>query len=245
MNNQKIIISGGSRGIGAAAVIKALERGADVAFSSTGKREYEPAIKTALENYSDKLFPFVCDMRNSTEVDKFVDAAYSKLGGLDILIANSGTASHGCFDSYSDCAYRDVIAANLDACFFLNRAAAKYFISQKSGKIINIASVWGICGASCEALYAAAKAAVINLTKSLASELGPSGITANCVCPGVVNTAMLRENLSDQDIKAVAEEIPLGRIAEPAEIADLIIYLALDDKYCSGSVFLADGGFSL
>jgi 3-oxoacyl-[acyl-carrier protein] reductase len=138
--------------------------------------------------------------------------------------------------------WRRLFAVNVDGVFYAIRAALPHMVHRKTGKIVTVSSMWGVTGGSCEAAYSAAKAAVIGLTRALAKELGPSGITVNCVAPGVIDTEM-NQNLGPQDLAALAEETPLGRIGRPEEVAQAILFLASPQaEFITGQVLQPNGG---
>ena len=166
-----------------------------------------------------------------------------EFGEIDLLVNNAGIAQQKLFTDITDSDWDKMIGTDLSGTFYACREALPYMIRQKSGKIINVSSMWGQTGASCEVHYSAAKAGVIGLTKALAKEVGPSGIMVNCVCPGVVDTDMM-SSFSKEDVDALTEEIPLGRIASADDIARVISFLASDDAdYITGQIIPVNGGF--
>jgi len=178
------------------------------------------------------------DVRDFLQVSEMFQAA----GPVDLLVNNAGIASYGLFTETSIRQWRDLFAVNVDGVFHCTQCALPHMIRAKRGVIINIASVWGMVGASCEAAYATTKAAVIGLTKSLAKELGPSGIRVNCVAPGAVDTDMTGD-LSPADLAELIGETPLGTIGRPADIAPLVAFLASDQaRFLTGQVISPNGG---
>lgn len=164
-----------------------------------------------------------------------------KTGGADILINNAGIAEQKLFSDITPEDWARMIGVNLTGVYNCCHAALPYMIRKKSGCIINISSMWGICGASCEVHYSAAKAGVIGLTKALAKEVAPSGITVNCIAPGAVDTDM-NKILDPEDIELLKEETPLGRLGTPEEIAKCALYLAQNGGFMTGQVLSPNGG---
>ena len=167
----------------------------------------------------------------------------NSLGEVDILVNNAGGGTQILFSDISDELWRETFALNVDGCFYCCKEALPHMIHEKQGKIINISSIWGVTGASCEVHYSAAKAAIIGLTKALAKELGPSGINVNCVAPGVIDTPM-NAHLSEEAMNELKEETPLCRIGTPEDVANAVYFLASDDaSFITGQVLGANGGF--
>lgn len=236
--NKRVLISGGARGIGAAAVNYFTEQGDLVAFiyHRADEKAQEIADLTG-------AFPIKADVSDAqSATSAFVEAA-EKLGGIDILINCAGIAEFSLFTDISDESWRRMIDTNLSSAFTLSREAAKIMVSQKSGKIINVGSVWGRMGSSCEVHYSASKAGLRGLTQALAKELGPSGITVNCVEPGVIDTDM-NSMLDVAAMKELAEATPLCRIGKAEEVAAVIGFLASDGaSFITGACIPVDGGF--
>ena len=184
-----------------------------------------------------------CDVTDPQSVQAVVDNVLEKFCQLDILVCNAGVAWRGLLQDMTPEDWREVMSADLDGVFYCCRAALPPMISQKSGQIITISSMWGEVGASCEAAYSAAKAGVIGLTRALAKEVGPSGVRVNCVSPGVIQSRM-NETLEPQDLEALANDTPLGRIGAPKEVAEAVAFLASDAAgFITGQVLGVNGGF--
>jgi 3-oxoacyl-[acyl-carrier protein] reductase len=179
------------------------------------------------------------DMRDTGEVERMVADA----GRIDALVCAAGVSRRGLLTDMVEDEWSEVLDVNVAGAIRCCRAAIPRMVSAKTGSIITISSVWGMMGASCEAVYAASKAAIIGLTKSLAKELGPSGIRVNCVAPGVIRTDM-NKSLTDEDMEALRTSTPLGVIGSPSDVARLVCFLASDSAgFITGQVVGADGGF--
>ena len=236
--NRRILISGGSRGIGAAAVKYFAEQGDRVAFIYC--RADEKAREIA---ESTGAFPIKADVSDAQSAKSAFTEVIELLGGIDVLINCAGIAGFSLFTDISDKEWRRMLDTNLTSAFTLSREAAKVMVSQKSGKIINVGSVWGRMGSSCEVHYSASKAGLRGLTQALAKELGPSGITVNCVEPGVIDTDM-NSMLDEAAMKELAEATPLCRIGKAEEVAAVIGFLASDEaSFITGACIPVDGGF--
>ena len=236
--SRKILISGGARGIGAACVKYFRNLGDKVVFIY---RNMDPcAMNLAIRT---DAIPIKGDVSDPEIAKKAFDEAIEELGGIDVLVNCAGMAQFRLFTDIDDEDWREMIDTNLTSAFVLSREAAEIMISQHSGKIINVGSVWGRMGASCEVHYSASKAGMRGMTQALAKELGPSGITVNCVEPGVIQTDM-NSMLDEETMKQLEEATPLCRIGKPEEVAAVIGFLASDDaSFITGACIPVDGGF--
>ena len=235
------LITGASGGIGSAIALRLAKDGFAIAacYCSDEKGIGELSEKLAEIGADFKIYRAdVSDMNKIKEI--FADAT-EYFGGVSVLVNNAGMAQQKLFTDITEAEFDRITAVNFKGVFNCCQCAVPFMVSQKNGKIINISSMWGVCGASCETVYSATKAAVIGLTKALARELAPSNVQVNCVAPGAIETKM-NNNLSEDDKKSFAEEIPMGRFGRPEEIAELILHLA-SASYTTGQVFTADGGF--
>ena len=185
---------------------------------------------------------FRADVADAASVNDMIRAVINKFGKIDVLVNNAGIAEQRLFTDITSEAWDRMISVNLTGVFNCIKAVLPGMISRKSGKIVNVSSIWGITGASCEVHYSAAKAAVIGLTKALAKEVGPSNIQVNCVAPGVIDTEM-NASLTEADRMAITEETPLGRIGTAEEVASAILYLASPKAgFITGQVLSPNGG---
>lgn len=232
------LITGGSRGIGKACVQAFVREGYHVAFFYLhSKKEAETLEKT----YGAKGFQ--CNIASSVEVRTVMEKVLHDFRHIDVLVNNAGIAQQKLLTDCTDEDWQQMLSTHLSGTFHCCRAALPGMVSQKNGRIINIGSIWGQVGASCEAHYAAAKAGLIGLTKSLAKEYGPSGITANCVCPGVIETDMLA-SFSEQDKAEMAEATPVGRLGTPEDVANAVLFLAKQEtSFITAQILGVNGGF--
>ena len=233
-----VLITGGSRGIGAATVRAFASAGYRTAFFYLNSESAAQALAAETGAYAIR-----CDIRSSESVTSACAEAKRLLGHIDVLVNNAGIAQQKLFTDITDEDWQRMLAVNLSGAFYASRAVLPGMISRRYGRIINVGSIWGQVGASCEVHYSAAKAGLIGLTKALAKEVAPSGVTVNCVCPGVIETDML-SCFSGDDLAALAEETPAGRLGTPEDVANMILWLS-DEKagFVTGQVIGVNGGF--
>ena len=238
-----VVITGGVRGIGRAAALMFAERGYAVAACYEKNGAAADALSAALRETGVPFLVSRADVSDASAVGAFVAAASRLTGKVDVLVNNAGISSFGLFQELKEDAFDRLFAVNCKGAYLAAREVLPGMISRREGSIVNVSSVWGITGASCEAAYSASKAWLIGLTRALAKEAGPSGVRVNCACPGVIDTDM-NAHLGAADRAALAEETPLGRIGTPEDAARTIVYLA-EEPFVTGQVVAADGGFSL
>lgn len=238
------VVTGASRGIGAACAVALAKSGYNVILGyKVNKERAENLAEVLISGYGVAAIAQKADVSVSSEAQALIDTAYRNFGAVDVLVNNAGIAGYKLFTDITDEDWAQMIGTNLTGVFNCSRAAVKYMVNQKSGSIVNISSMWGQVGASCEVHYSAAKAGVIGLTQALAKEVAPSGIRVNCVCPGVIKTDMLSE-IDDETIAALMEETPLGRIGTPKDIADSVAFLCSDRaEFITGQILGVNGGF--
>lgn len=239
MNKKTVLVTGGSRGIGRAIVSKFAENDYNVILNFN--KSFEKANEIA-EKY-DNVKIFQADVSNRKEVQAMVDFANENFGHIDILINNAGTGCTGLFQDLSAEEWQNVFNVNMNGVFNCTQLVLPSMISKHCGKIINISSIWGITGASCEVAYSASKAAVIGFTKALAKEVGPTGIQVNSVAPGIIMTDMVSE-YSLEEFEEIRRQIPLGEIGSTEDVANLVYFLASDEaNYITGQVISPNGGW--
>lgn len=230
------LVTGASRGIGEAIARELSSDGFKVYINYNNSFDKAIAIAREIDGLSIKA-----DVSDLAQVRSMFD----EIGELNVLVCNAGISEYGLFSDTSPEKWREIFAVNVDGVYNCVQCALPSMIRRKSGSIITLSSVWGVQGASCEAAYSASKAAVIGLTKSLAKELGPSGIRVNCIAPGVIETDMM-SGFSPEDKKALQEETPLCRLGTPSDVAHLAAFLASDkSEFITGQVIGVDGGFAL
>lgn len=233
-----VLITGGSRGIGSELVRAFSKNGYNVAF--TFRSSKDEAEKLACETGA---LAIAADSRSEAEVISAVDKVIDAYGRIDCLVNNAAISSFSLFTDISLDDWNDMLAVNLTGAFLYSKRVVSDMLKRKSGRIINITSMWGMVGASCEVHYSAAKAGIIGMTKALAKELGPSGITVNAIAPGVINTDM-NSKLTDEDREALINDTPLMRIGNTSDIADAALFLAGDGaSFITGEVLNVSGGY--
>ena len=236
------VITGASGGIGAATARRLAAEGFRLVLGYCRSREKAEALCRELRAAGGEAVTFRADITRPAEAAALIDHAVAEYGHLDVLINNAGIAQIKLFTDITAEEWRQMFAANVDGVYHCCRAAVPHLVRQHSGAIVNVSSIWGLCGASCETHYSAAKAAVIGFTQALAKELAPSGVTVNCVAPGAIDTEM-NAHLSPEERRALEEEIPLGRMGTPEEAAAAIAFLAGEDaRYFTGQVLSPNGG---
>ena len=233
-----VLITGGSRGIGNELVRAFSKNGYNVAF--TYRSSKDEAEKLAAETGALAL---MADSRSEADVVSAVDKVIAAYGRVDCLINNAAISSFSLFTDITLDSWNDMLAVNLTGAFLYSRSVVSDMLKRKSGRIINITSMWGLVGASCEVHYSATKAGIIGMTKALAKELGPSGINVNAIAPGVINTEM-NSKLTDEDKEALINDTPLMRIGNTSDIAEAALFLAGDGaSFITGEVLNVSGGY--
>ena len=237
-NGRCVLISGGDRGIGAAAAQAFYAAGYRVAVLYHQNAEAAARLEKALPGCT----VVQCDVASRASCELAFHTVEQALGHVDVLVCNAGIAQQKLFTDITPEEWQRMLDVNLSGAFHLCQLALPGMIHRKAGRILTVSSMWGQTGGSCEVHYSAAKAGLIGLTKALAKEEGPSGVTVNCVAPGVIDTDMMAAFTAEEKA-ALAEETPVGRLGSAAEVAALLVYLAGENAgYITGQVFGVNGG---
>lgn len=245
LENKVALVTGASRGIGREIAMTLAKEGASVIINYNGSRERAEEVKNSIESEGGKAFLYPCDVSDFQSCEAMAKDIVKTHGRLDILVNNAGITRDNLIMKMKEEDFDAVLNVNLKGTFNTIRHFSRQMLKQKSGKIINISSVSGILGNAGQANYAASKAGVIGLTKTMARELCSRGITVNAVAPGFVDTEMT-EVLSEDIKEAACKQIPLGRFGKPSEIAAMVAFLASEKAdYITGQVISVDGGMNI
>ncbi|MBE6901751.1 MAG: 3-oxoacyl-ACP reductase FabG [Ruminococcaceae bacterium] len=231
-----VLITGGTGAIGSA-IAAEYAKTDDVIITYNSRKD--EAERLCAELHCDSI---QMDVADSISVDAAAAEVLRRYGHVDVLVNNAGISQIKLFTDTSSEDWQRVLGINLTGCFNVTQAFVRSMISRKSGAIVNISSVWGVHGASCEVAYSASKAGMIGMTKALAKELGASGITVNCIAPGVIDSPMNSSHLSDDDLRELAESTPLMRLGRAEEVAQAVRALA-ENRFITGQILGVDGGF--
>ena len=242
--NKTVLITGASRGIGAACAKRFAKAGYRVVVNyNKSKDAAEKLCEHLSAAYGADVLCVQADVSNKDDCERMIRRAQEKFGFVDVLVNNAGISLSKLFTETEEEEWQRVIQTNLSSVYYCSKAVLPLMIREHKGAIINIASMWGETGASCEVAYSASKAGVIGLTKALAKEVGPSNIRVNAVSPGVVMTDMMKE-YSEETITCLKEETPLMRLGVPENVADAVLYLASESAgFITGQVISVNGGF--
>ena len=241
--NKNVLITGASHGIGKATAIRFAKDGYRLFLNCMRSEDELQALKSELQRkYSVDCITYIGDISSSDFIEKMFADIETRFGGVDILINNAGISHIGLLSDMTDEEWRHLMSVNLDSVFYCCRAAIPHMVSQKSGRIVNVSSVWGNIGASMEAAYSASKGAVNAFTKALAKELAPSDIPVNAVAFGTIDTRM-NSCFSNEERLAIEDEIPMGRYGTTKEAAEVIYQLAISPTYLTGQIVTVDGGW--
>ncbi|MEH6946315.1 3-oxoacyl-[acyl-carrier-protein] reductase [Bacillus sp. JJ634] len=242
LEGKKVLVTGASRGIGREIALELARLGADVAVNYAGSEAKANEVVDEIKALGREAMAIQCDVANSESVAEMVKATIEQFGRLDILVNNAGITRDNLLMRMKESEWDDVINTNLKGVFLCTKAVTRQMMKQRSGRIINIASIVGVSGNAGQANYVAAKAGVIGLTKTTAKELAPRGITVNAIAPGFISTDMTDE-LTEEIQQAMLQQIPLARFGDPKDIASVAAFLASDaSRYMTGQTLHVDGG---
>ena len=239
--NKVVVVTGGSRGIGAQIVKTLANENYKVILNYNNSKEQAEKIQQELLEQGKEIEIIKADVSKKEEAEKLIQFAINKFNKIDILINNAGISQEGLFTDVTEEEWQKIINTNLNSVFYCNQQALKYMIQEQQGCIINISSIWGETGASCEVAYSTTKAAINGMTKALAKEVGPSNIRVNAIAPGIIDTDM-NKNLTIEERKQIKEQIPLNRIGKAIDIAKCVKWL-VEDEYTTGQIISINGGW--
>ncbi|MFF2482585.1 elongation factor P 5-aminopentanone reductase [Paenibacillus sp. NPDC058071] len=238
-----VLITGGSRGIGAAIAQRFAAEGINIVIHYLGSHEAANETARACMRHGVEVMTVSADLRSKEQLLRMREKLEASALLPDVLVNNAGISHYGMLADVTEQEWDDVMAVNLKGMFLCSQIFMQHMIASRFGRIVNVSSVWGLSGASCEVLYSTTKGGMNAFTKALAKELAPSGVTVNAVAPGVVDTAMM-SGFDDQEKAALEQEIPVGRFAQPDEIASLVYFLSLpESSYITGQIISPNGGW--
>lgn len=236
-----VIVTGGSQGIGRCLVENFAKDGYNVVLNYNKSEKQAQELKETLAKQGYNIEIFKADVSKKNEVKALINFALNKFKNIEILINNAGISQTKLFTDTTEEEWDNIINVNLKSAFYTIQEILPNMINRKEGLIINISSIWGLVGASCEVAYSVSKAGLDGLTKSLAKELGPSNIRVNSIAPGIIDTKM-NDNLDEKTKKEIIEEIPLNRIGRPIDIYKCAKWL-VEDEYTTGQIISPNGGW--
>ena len=242
MPRKTVLVTGASRGIGKAIAVKYAKKGCNVAVNCIHSEERLAQTRREIESYQTECLAFLGDMGNPADCQALFKKIRKQFGGVDVLVNNAGISYIGLLQDMTSDDWDRIVRTNLTSVFNCCRLAIPYMVEKKCGKIINISSVWGVAGASCEVAYSATKGGINAFTKALAKELAPSGIQVNAIACGAIDTEM-NHFLNQEELIDLIDEIPAGRLGKAEEVADLAYHLSYKDSYLTGQVIGLDGGW--
>lgn len=242
MPRKTVLVTGASRGIGKAVAIKFAKKGYNVVISCVHRAEQLEQTRREIESYQAPCLAYLGDMGDLKSCETLFSQIRSRFGGVDVLVNNAGISYIGLLQDMSSEDWERMLHVNLTSVFNCCKLAIPYMVRQKQGKIVNVSSVWGVVGASCETAYSATKGGINALTKALAKELAPSNIQVNAVACGAIDTEM-NQWMEEDELIALVEDIPAGRLGSAEEVADLVYHLGYKNAYLTGQVIGLDGGW--
>ena len=241
ITNKVVIVTGGSRGMGAEIVKMLANEGYNVILNYNKSKKQAVTIQNELMKNNIKIDIFNADVSKRNEANELIKFAINKYKKIDVLINNAGICFEGLFTDIKEQEWKNIIDINLNSVFNCTQEALKYMINEKSGCIINVSSIWGETGASCEVAYSTTKAGINGMTKALAKEVGLSNIRVNAIAPGIIDTDM-NKNLNFEELEQIKNEIPLNKIGKTKDIAKCVKWL-IEDEYTTGQIISINGGW--
>lgn len=243
IGDMTVLVTGASRGIGAQIALRFASVGMNVVIHYMNSHEAANEVARKCLELGAKVYTVSADLRSKEQILRMKEKLESHGLRPDILVNNAGISHYGVLSDVEEEQWDDVMDVNLKSVFLCSQIFMPYMITQRFGRIINVSSIWGISGGSCEVVYSAAKGGVNAFTKALAKELAPSGVSVNAVAPGAVKTEMMAR-FDAEELKQLEEEIPAGRLASPEEISSLVYFLALPESgYITGQIISPNGGW--
>ena len=242
MPRKTVLVTGASRGIGKAVAIKFAKKGYNVVISCVHRAEQLEQTRREIESFQAPCLAYLGDMGDLKSCETLFSQIRSRFGGVDVLVNNAGISYIGLLQDMSSEDWERMLHVNLTSVFNCCKLAIPYMVRQKQGKIVNVSSVWGVVGASCETAYSATKGGINALTKALAKELAPFNIQVNAVACGAIDTEM-NQWMEEDELIALVEDIPAGRLGSAEEVADLVYHLGYKNAYLTGQVIGLDGGW--
>lgn len=242
MNRKTVLITGSSRGIGKAIAIKYAKKNYNVVINCANSKDQLMNVKKEIESYQTPCLAYAGDIGIYDNAKELFEQIKKTFGGADLIINNAGISYIGLFSDMTPGDWDRIIRTNLTSVYNVTSLGIPYMVNNKYGKIVNISSVWGVAGASCEVAYSATKGAINSLTKALAKELAPSNIQVNAIACGAIDTEM-NHFMTDEELMTLIDEIPAGRLGSPEEVADLTYQLTHKNSYLTGQIIQLDGGW--
>lgn len=239
--NKVVVVTGSSRGIGAEIVRTLANENYKVILNYNNSKEQAEKIQQELLEQGKEIEIIKADVSKKEEAEKLIRFAINKFNKIDILVNNAGLSLEGLFTDVTEEMWKEIIDTNLNSVFYCTQQAIKYMIQKQQGCIINISSIWGETGASCEVAYSTTKAAINGMTKALAKEVGSSNIRVNAIAPGIIDTDM-NKNLTTEELEQIKEQIPLNKIGKAIDIAKCVKWL-IEDEYTTGQIISINGGW--
>ena len=242
MSRKTVLVTGASRGIGKAVAVKFAKKGYNVIISCIRSEERLMQTKREIESFQVPCLAYLGDMGNMDCCKELFELIRKQFGGVDVLVNNAGISYIGLLQDMSSEDWERMLHVNLTSVFNCCKLAIPYMLNQKRGKIVNISSVWGVVGASCETAYSATKGGINAFTRALAKELAPSNIQVNAIACGAIDTEM-NQWMEEDELISLVDEIPAGRLGKAEEVADLVYHLSYKDSYLTAQVIGLDGGW--